>query len=148
MMKEFYEKFHPQVKEVEEHAERESGERILGTDPKSGKTILVRLGRFGAMAQIGAPDDEEKQFASLRPDQQLNIITLEEALDLFKLPKKLGEINGEEVEANNGRYGPYIRYGKKFVSLPKGMDPLDTTVEDAKKLIEEKEKADAPIATY
>lgn len=148
MLRDFYQEFHPQVKNVEEHAERESGERILGEHPETGKTILVRLGRFGAMAQIGAPDDEEKQFASLRPDQQLNTITLEEALDLFKLPKKLGEINGEEVEANNGRYGPYIRYGKKFVSLPKGMDPLDTTVEDAKKLIEEKEKADAPIATY
>lgn len=148
MLREFYQDFHPQVKNVEEHAERESGERILGEHPETGKTILVRLGRFGAMAQIGAPDDEEKQFASLRPDQQLNSITLEEALDLFKLPKKIGTINGEEVEANNGRYGPYLRYGKKFISLPKGMDPLDVTAEDAKKLIEEKEKADAPIASY
>lgn len=148
MLREFYNDFHPQVKDVEKNAERESGERILGEHPETGKTILVRLGKFGAMAQIGAPDDEEKQFASLRPDQQLNTITLEEALDLFKLPKKLGQVNGEEVEVNNGRYGPYVRYGKKFISLPKGMDPLDVSFETAKELIDEKEKADAPIASY
>lgn len=148
MLRGFYNDFHPQVKDVEKNAERESGERILGKHPETGKTILVRLGRFGAMAQIGAPDDEVKQFASLRPDQQLNTITLEEALDLFKLPKKLGQVNGEEVEVNNGRFGPYVRYGKKFISLPKGMDPLDVGLDTAKELIDEKEKADAPIATY
>jgi len=148
MMKEFYEKFHPQVKEVEEHAERESGERILGTDPKSGKTVLVRLGRYGPMAQIGAPDDEEKQFASLRPDQQLHLITFEEVMDLFKLPKTLGTYEGEEVQVNNGRYGPYVRHGKIFISLPKGKDPLDVDMEFAEQLIEEKKKADAPIYVY
>lgn len=148
MMKEFYDKFHPQVENVEEHAERESGERILGTDPVSGKTVLVRLGRFGPMAQIGAPDDEEKKFASLRPDQQLHLITFEEVMDLFKLPKALGTYEGEEVETNNGRYGPYVRFGKTFISLPKGMDPLDVDMEYAIKMIEDKKKADAPIYVY
>lgn len=148
MMKEFYAQFHPRVKDVEEHADRESGERILGTDPQSGKTVLVRLGRFGPMAQIGAPDDEEKKFASLRPDQQLHLITFEEVMDLFKLPKSLGTYEGEEVETNNGRYGPYVRHGKTFISLPKGKDPLDVDRELAIQLIEEKKKADAPIYVY
>lgn len=148
MMKEFYDTFRPQVENVEEHAERESGERILGTDPESGKTVLVRLGRFGPMAQIGAPDDEEKKFASLRPDQQLHLITFEEVMDLFKLPKVLGTYEGEEVEVNNGRYGPYVRFGKTFISLPKGMDPLDVDMEFAKGMIEDKKKADAPIYMY
>jgi len=148
MIRDFYNDFHPQVLDVEKNAERESGERILGEHPETGKTILVRLGKFGAMAQIGAPDDEVKQFASLRPDQQLNTITLEEVLDLFKLPRQLGQLNGEEVEVNNGRFGPYVRYGKKFVSLPKGVDPLEVTFDTAKELIDEKEKAEAPIATF
>ena len=148
MMRDFYKSFHPQVKDVAENAERESGERILGTHPESGKTVLVRLGKFGPMAQIGAPDDEEKQFASLRPDQQLTTITLEETLDLFKLPKDLGEYEGVEVQVSNGRYGPYIRYGKQFISLPAGKDPLDVDMDDAIQLIEAKKKADAPIYRY
>ncbi len=148
MMREFYDKFHPNVKDVEEHADRESGERILGKDPKSGKTILVRLGKFGPMAQIGEADDDEKQFASLMSDQNIGTITLEEALNLFLLPKNLGTYKGEEVEVNNGRYGPYVRYGKTFISLPKGEDPLDLTFARAKEIIAEKEAADTPIATY
>lgn len=148
MMKDFYKKFHPQVEDVAQNAERESGERILGTHPDSGKTVLVRLGKFGAMAQIGAPEDEEKTFASLMPDQQLNSVSLEEVLDLFKLPKDLGQYEGEAVQVNNGRYGPYVRYGKKFISIPAGMDPLEVTMEDAAELIEAKKKADAPIYTY
>lgn len=148
MMKDFYARFHPRVKEVEEHADRESGERILGTDPQSGKTVLVRLGRFGPMAQIGAPDDEEKKFASLRKDQQLHLVTFEEVMDLFKLPKNLGAYEGEEVETNNGRYGPYVRHGKTFISLPKGTDPLDVDMDFAIQLIEEKKAADAPIYMY
>lgn len=148
MMQEFYDKFHPNVKEVEENAERESGERVLGKDPKTGKTILVRLGKFGPMAQIGEADDEEKQFASLMSDQNIGTITLEEALNLFLLPKNLGIYKGEEVEVNNGRFGPYVRYGKIFISLPKGEDPLDVNLERAKVLIEEKNQADAPIGTY
>ncbi|MCF6307563.1 MAG: type I DNA topoisomerase [Flavobacteriaceae bacterium] len=145
IMKDFYKKFHPQIEHVTENANRESGERILGTDPKSGKTVLVRLGRFGPMAQIGAPDDEEKIFASLRPDQQLHQVTFEEVMDLFKLPKKLGVYDGEEIEVNNGRFGPYIKFDGKFVSLPKGADPLDIDMDTAIELIEEKRKADAPI---
>ncbi len=148
MMKDFYSKFHPQVKYVEENAERESGERFLGEDPETGRTVLVRLGKFGPMAQIGAPDDEEKKFASLRPDQQLHLVTFEEVMDLFKLPKTLGIYDGEEVEVNNGRFGPYVRLGTTFISLPKGMDPLDVDMAFAKELIEEKKIADAPIYVH
>ncbi|WP_431159317.1 type I DNA topoisomerase [Winogradskyella poriferorum] len=149
MMKDFYKGFHPQVEDVKENAERESGERILGEDPKSGRQVSVRLGKFGPMVQIGTVDDEEKpQFASLGPDQQLSSITFEEAMSLFELPKALGHYNEDEVEVNNGRFGPYVRYGKKFVSLPKGVDPLSIELDDAIVLIKEKEKADAPIYTY
>jgi DNA topoisomerase-1 len=148
MMKNFYKKFHPKVEDVSENADRESGERILGEDPESGRPVLVRLGKFGPMAQIGAPDDEEKKFASLRPDQQLHLVTFEEVMDLFKLPKTLGIYEAEEVEVANGRFGPYVRFGKMFVSLPKGMDPLDVDMEFAIELIEEKKRADAPIYIY
>ncbi len=148
MMKEFYDKFHPNVKEVEANAERESGERILGKDPKSGKQVSVRLGKFGPMAQIGEADDEEKQFASLRPEQNIGNIALEEALNLFLLPKNLGTYKKEEVEINNGRFGPYVRFGKMFISLPRGEEPLDVTMERAQVLIDEKLLADAPIAHY
>lgn len=148
MMRDFYDHFHPNVKNVEENAERESGERVLGSHPESGKTVLVRLGKFGPIAQIGDPEDDEKQFASLKTDQNIGTITLEEALDLFLLPKMLGEYKGEEVEVNNGRFGPYVRVGKTFISLAKGEDPLDVTYERALGLIKEKEQADAPIATY
>lgn len=148
MMREFYDHFHPNVKDVEENAERESGERILGEDPATGKPVLVRLGKFGPVAQIGDADDTEKQFASLAPDQNIGTITLEEALTLFLLPKALGEYKGEEVEVNNGRFGPYVRVGKTFISLPKGEEPLDVSFERAVELIKEKEAADAPIATY
>jgi DNA topoisomerase-1 len=149
MMRTFYDKFHPNVIDVEKNAERESGERILGTDPKTGRQVSVRLGKFGPMVQIGTAEEEEKPlFASLSPDQQLSSITFEEAMDLFKLPKQLGNYKGEEVEVNNGRFGPYVRYGKKFVSLPQGMDALSVEMDDALKLIKEKEEADAPIYTY
>ena len=148
MMQEFYDKFHPNVKDVEANADRESGERILGKHPESGKTVLVRLGKFGAMAQIGDSEDEEKKFASLRPEQNMGNITLEEALNLFLLPKALGTYKGEEVEVSLGRYGPFIRFGAVFVSLPKGEEPLDVDLERAKVLIDEKAQADAPIAFY
>jgi DNA topoisomerase I len=148
MMQEFYDKFHPTVADVEANADRESGERILGTDPKTGKPVSVRLGKFGPMAQIGDADDEEKKFASLMNDQNIGNITLEEVLDLFLLPKNLGIYKGEEVEVSNGRFGPYVRYGSAFVSLPKGENPLDVSLERAKELIDEKAQADAPIATY
>lgn len=149
MMKDFYKDFHPQVENVQEHAERESGERILGTDPKSGKQVSVRLGRFGPMVQLGSSDDEEKpQFASLSPDQQLATITFDEAMALFQLPKKIGTYKGEEVEVNNGRFGPYVKFGDKFISLPPGVEALSVELEDAIALIQEKEEADAPIYTY
>ncbi|MEL0457319.1 type I DNA topoisomerase [Flavobacteriaceae bacterium SZ-1-7] len=149
MMKSFYSNFHPVVEDVKENADRESGERILGTDPKTGKQVSVRLGRFGPMVQIGTVDDEEKpQFASLSPDQQLNTITYDEAMDLFKLPKSLGEYKGEEVEVNNGRFGPYVKFGDSFVSLPNGTDPLSVELDDAIVLIKEKQKADAPIYIF
>ena len=148
MMGDFYGHFHPTVQDVEKNAERESGERILGADPKTGKPVSVRLGRFGAMAQIGDAEDENKQFASLMPDQNITTITLDQALALFMLPKALGTYKGEEVEVNNGRFGPYVRFGKTFISLPKGEDPLDVTFERAQELIGEKEQADAPIGIY
>lgn len=148
MMNDFYNHFHPTVKNVEENAERESGERILGKDPKTGKQVSVRLGKFGPMAQIGDIDDENKQFASLRTEQNIGNITLEEALNLFLLPKVLGTYKGEEVEVSNGRFGPYVRHGSVFISLPKGEEPLDVSMDRAQELIDEKAKADAPIATY
>ena len=148
MLKEFYGKFHPTVEDVKENAERESGERILGKDPESGRTVLVRLGKFGPMAQIGAPDDDEKKFASLGPDQQLHLVTFDQVMDLFKLPKDLGTYEDEQIDVNNGRFGPYVRFGKMFVSLPKGIDPLDVDMSYAIELIEEKKKADAPVYIY
>ncbi len=148
LIKSFYKKFHPQIEDVTENAARESGERVLGEDPQTGKVVLVRLGKFGPMAQIGGPDDEDKKFASLRPDQQLHHITFDEVMDLFKLPKDLGIYDGVEVQVHNGRFGPYVKFDKKFISLPKGMDPLNVDMETAIDLIEEKKKADAPIYEY
>lgn len=149
MIKGFYGDFHSTVNHVKDHAERESGERILGEHPSSGRVVKVRLGKFGPIAQIGdADDDEPVVFASLNPDQQLDTITFEEALELFQLPKDLGEYEGEVVSVNNGRYGPYVKFGTTFVSLPKGQNPMDVDRAMAIELIEEKKKADAPIYTY
>ena len=148
MIRDFYKKFHDNVEDVKENAERESGERILGVHPETGKTVLVRLGKFGAMAQIGAPDDDEKQFASLNPDQNLGTITLEEALQLFLLPKTLGKFQNEEVIVSNGRFGPYVKFGDLFVSLDRNENPMEVDLERAKELIIAKQKADAPVATY
>ncbi|RXR20520.1 type I DNA topoisomerase [Flavobacterium amnicola] len=148
MMNDFYSHFHPNVQDVEKNADRESGERILGIDPKSGKQVSVRLGKFGPMVQIGEADDENKQFASLRAEQNISTVNLEDALNLFLLPKNLGIYKGEEVEVSNGRFGPYVRFGKTFISLPKGEEPLDVTLERAQELIEEKNQADAPIGQY
>ncbi|MGB8376109.1 MAG: topoisomerase C-terminal repeat-containing protein, partial [Salegentibacter sp.] len=149
MMKEFYQDFHPQVQDVAKNADREVGERILGEDPETGKPVSVRLGKFGPMVQIGSVEDDEKpRFASLGPDQTLDSVTFEEAMDLFQLPKQLGEYKGEAVEVNNGRYGPYVKFGKKYVSLEKGEDPLNVDFDRAMELVKEKEKADAPIYEY
>ena len=149
MMKSFYKDFHPQVEEVSQNADRESGERILGTDPKSGRQLSVRLGKFGPIVQIGLADEEEKQvFASVPPNFQLASITFDEALDLFQLPKDLGEYKGEDIIVNNGRFGPYVKFGDKYISIPKGVDPMRVEIEDAIEYIKEKEAADAPIYEY
>jgi DNA topoisomerase-1 len=149
MMKNFYNDFHPVVEDVQKNATRESGKRVLGTHPESGKEISVRLGKFGPMVQIGTVEDEEKpKFASLPPDLQIESVDLDQALLLFELPREIGEIQGELVIANNGRYGPYIKFGKKFISIPTGKSPTSISLDEAKVLIEEKQKADAPIHTY
>lgn len=149
MIKDFYKIFHDRVEEVSETAERAKGERLLGVDPESGKNVYARLGRFGAMVQIGeVTDDEKPKFASLQGDQTLGTITYEEAMELFKLPKTLGDYEGEEVVVANGRFGPYVKFGKSFVSLPKDENPSSVSLERAVELIEKKRKADAPIAEY
>lgn len=149
IMKEFYSGFRPTVEDVEENADRASGERVLGKDPKTGRQVAARLGRFGPMVQIGTVDEEEKPlFASLLPEQSITTITFEEAMTLFDLPRTLGTYAGEEVVANVGRYGPYVRFGKKFISLDKGESAFDVDMDRAVELIKEKEKADAPIAEY
>ena len=149
MMKKFYGNFHPVVEDVQQNASRESGKRVLGTHPENNKEISVRLGKFGPMVQIGTVDDDEKpKFASLPQDLQIESVTLDEALSLFKLPRTLGEFQGEDLVANNGRYGPYIKFGKKFISIPVGKSPTSITLEDAILLIEDKIKADAPIHVY
>ena len=149
MMKSFYGKFHPVVEDVQQNATRESGKRVLGSHPENGKEVSVRLGKFGPMVQIGTVDDEEKpKFASLPQDFQIESVTLYQALSLFELPRTLGEFQGETLEANNGRYGPYIKFGKKFVSIPAGKSPTSISLEDAIVIIEDKIKADAPIHVY
>ena len=149
MIKEFYSDFHPRVEDVKENAERAKGERLLGVDPESGKNVYARLGRFGAMVQIGEATDEEKpKFASLQGDQTLGSITYEEAMDLFQLPKTLGQYEDVDVIVSSGRFGPYIRFDKMFVSLSKGENPMSVDMNRAVELIEAKRKADAPIAEY
>ena len=149
ILKEFYGTFHPNVEDVKENAERESGERVLGSDPVSGRRVIVRLGKFGPMVQIGSVDEEEKPiFAGLLPHQKISKISLEESLELFKLPCYLGDFENEKVESNSGRFGPYIRHNKMFVSLPKGLNPLEVTLEQAVELILDKREKDAPIGNY
>jgi len=133
MIKDFYTKFHPIVEDVSENADRAKGERLLGVDPESGKNVYARLGRFGAMVQIGEATDEEKpKFASLQGDQTIETVSFEEAMDLFKLPKSLGNFEGEEIVVNNGRFGPYVKYGAKFISLDKGENPMEVDVKEPK----------------
>ncbi|MEC7173903.1 MAG: type I DNA topoisomerase [Bacteroidota bacterium] len=149
MIKGFYNSFHKTVNFVKENATRESGERILGNDPKSGRVVKVRLGRFGPIAQIGEQDDEEKPvFVSLAPGQQLESLSLEDALELFKLPKSVGIYENQEVTVNIGRFGPYIKFQDLFVSLPKGEDPMSIDLDRAIALIEEKRAANAPVYTF
>ena len=144
-IKDFYGNFDQQISGIlQTKTEHKVGERVLGNDPASGKPVSVKIGRFGPIVQIGSANDEEKpRFAQMRPGQTLETITLEEALSLFTLPRTLGELNGETVSIGAGRFGPYIKVGSEYVSLPKGYDPLTTTIEEAQQLIEEKRKADA-----
>lgn len=149
MITDFYTKFHPKIEEVEENADRATGERLLGKDPKSGKNVYARIGRFGPMIQIGESDDKEKPtFASLMKNQNIATITLDEALELFKIPFDLQDYEGKPVSVGAGRFGPYVKFGDTFISLPKGEDPFSVNQERAEEIIREKQKADAPIATF
>ena len=149
IIKQFYTDFHTNVNIVKDTAERQSGEKILGDDPVSGRVVKVRLGKFGPIAQIGTVDDEDKPiFASLTKEQQLDTITLDEALELFKFPKEIGTYKGEIVTVNNGRYGPYLKFSSKSISIPKEIDPHSVDIDSAIPLIEEKLKADEPIHIY
>jgi DNA topoisomerase I len=142
MIADFYKPFHEHVETTTENSERASGERMLGVDPGSGKNVYVRIGRFGPIAQIGEGDDEKKKFASLRKDQRLEAITLEEALDLFKLPRTVGEYEGDEMVIGVGRFGPYIRHKGAFYSIKKEDDPLTIEAPRAIEIIEAKRKAE------
>lgn len=144
MMKDFYDDFEPEVeKTMNAKAEHKVGERILGTDPASGRPVSVKIGRFGPVVQIGTVDDKEKpRFAQMRKDQSLETITLEEAIDLFKLPREIGTYENKTVTIGTGRFGPYVLHDKKYVSLPKGSDPMAVTLEEAIALINDKRQAE------
>ncbi len=149
MMTHFYTQFHPKIEDVEENADRANGERLLGKDPKTGKNVYARIGRFGAMIQIGESNDTEKPaYASLLQTQNIATISLEEALELFKIPFDLQDYEGKSVSVGVGRFGPYVKFGDSFISLPKGEDPFSVNQERAEEIIREKQKADAPIALY
>ena len=137
---EFYKDFEPLVEQtLNEKQERKVGERVLGTDPKSGRPVSVKIGRFGPVVQVGLASDTDKpRFAQLQKGQSIDTITLEEALELFALPRTLGEYEGETVVVNVGRFGPYVQLGKQYVSLPAGNDPMAVTLEEAIELIEKK----------
>ncbi|MEZ4883839.1 MAG: type I DNA topoisomerase [Chitinophagales bacterium] len=145
MIDNFYKPFHKNVEETMETAERASGERELGIHPKSGKPIIARLGRFGPMVQIGGPEDEEKEYSAIRYPLTLETVTLEQALELFKLPRTLGEFEGHVVKAATGRFGPYVVHNKLFCSLKKdsGLTPLEITLEEAIEVIKNKRIEDA-----
>ncbi|NNE16304.1 MAG: type I DNA topoisomerase [Saprospiraceae bacterium] len=152
MLGEFYTPFHKTVEKTIEEAQRVKGRRDLGVDPVSGHTVLTQMTRFGPVVQIGTREevgeDSKPRFASLKVGQSLETITYEEAMELFKLPIDIGEYLGETVTINSGRYGPYVKFKDKFISLAKGEDPMTVSMERAQELIDAKLKADAPVATY
>lgn len=150
MIQEFYTPFHDRVEDTLENSERVTGERELGMHPENGRRIIARIGKFGPMVQLGDEqvDGEKAEFASLRKDQSINSITLEEALELFQFPKTVGEYESKEVVVAEGRYGPYVRFDGAFVSIPKGEAITSVDLARAVELIELKREADAPIATY
>jgi DNA topoisomerase-1 len=143
MLKNFYEPFKKEVDETMETAERISGERELGFDPISGKKVITRMGKYGPMVQLGdtADTEDKAKFAKLKTDQSIETITFEEAMELFKLPRILGEFEGESVQVSIGRFGPYIAHNKMFYSLPKENDPYQVKLEEAIPIIEEKRTA-------
>lgn len=150
MIKEFYAPFHDRVEDTLENSDRVTGERELGMHPENGRRIIARIGKFGPMVQMGDEqvDGEKPEFASLRKDQSINSVTLEEALELFQFPKTVGEYEGEEVVVAEGRYGPYVKFEGKYISIPKSEAITSVDLDRAIELIEEKREADAPIATY
>ncbi len=152
MLSTFYTPFHLEVEKTTQHAERANGGRELGAHPENGKKITVRIGRYGPFVQIGETSeneaDEKPKYASLRSGQMIETITLDEALDLFKLPFTLDEYDGKEVSVGVGRFGPYVKWGESFISLPKGEDPLAVTLPRAVELIKQKNEADAPVSEY
>ena len=149
MVADFYEPFHERVEYTLENAERAKGEHELGPDPVSGKPVFARMGRYGPMVQIGTQEDEDKpKFAKLKASQSIETISLEEALELFKLPLTLGEYEGQEVSVNIGRFGPYVKWGEQFISMPKGAEPTDADLAQAIDIIKAKQIEEAPIAHY
>jgi DNA topoisomerase-1 len=145
----FYNEFHPKIENIEENAERVTGERILGKDPKTGKNVLAKIGRYGPVIQIGNSEDSEKPiFASLLSTQNIATITLEEALELFKLPFDLQSFENQPVSVGVGRFGPYVKWGETFISIPRNENPLSVNQERAEEIIKEKQIANAPIANF
>ncbi len=147
MLQDFYVPFHEGVEHTLEHAERAVGERTLGNTAE-GILVIARMGRYGPMVQMGAADDEDKKFAKLKNNQSIETITMEEAMDLFKLPLQLGTYEDLEVAVNIGRFGPYVKWGEQFISLPKGEEPLDVDLPRAIEVIKAKQIEDAPIGFY
>jgi DNA topoisomerase-1 len=149
MVGDFYKPFHEDVEHTLENAERAKGERELGKDPVSGKPVFARMGRYGPMVQIGIADEEEKpRFAKLKATQSIETISLDEALELFKLPLTIGEYEGQEVSVNVGRFGPYVKFGEQFISIPKGEDLFEIDLKRAIEIITAKQVEDAPIGYY
>lgn len=153
MLKQFYGPFHASVERTLEEADRATGERILGKDPATGRTVLVRLSRLGKpVVQIGKPEelakDEKPRYANIRAGQNMESLSLEEALASFQLPRTIGELEGQEVSVGEGRFGPYVRFKDQYFSIPRNEDPMTLTYDRALELIQEKQKADAPIGTY
>ena len=146
----FYKPFHDTIEHTLENAERAKGERELGIDETTGKKVIARMGRYGPMVQIGDSNDEndKPRFAKLKPSQSIETISFDEAMQLFSLPRIIGEYEGQELSVNVGRFGPYIKLGEQFISIPRGEDLYEMDLERAIALIKEKEEADAPIAYY
>ena len=152
MLKDFYFPFHSLIENTIENADRAKGKRVLGIDPKSGKSVVVQITRYGPVVKIGDGEeiaaDEKPQFANLKPGQSIETIGLEDALELFKLPKSFGEYRGQDLQVNNGRFGPYVKLGDVYANLAKGVDPLELTKEAAIEIISVKLKENEPLGQF